>query len=165
MGIGEQFWVCEKHCLLFSLSRNCAFFLNLCPIKIERKKLKRSNKCKSNSWSFWYSSPILQKCQVVKCRWFKFTAALRVTFLGLKLEWMKVMHGSTSSGAGQTRTRRRSMKARNICSDAVWKYKLFPSLALPSKILNIRPYKQTNHVRSQCIAKANNSTNTLKICY
>lgn len=37
MGIGEQFSVCEKHCLLFSLNRNCAVFEPL-PHKNRKKK-------------------------------------------------------------------------------------------------------------------------------
>lgn len=67
MGIGEQFSVCEKHCLLFSLNSNCAVF-ELLPHKSRKKKKRRSKEFKSNSWSFWYSCHILPKCQVLKCR-------------------------------------------------------------------------------------------------
>lgn len=40
MGIGEQFSVCEKHCLLFSLNSNCAVFEPL-PHKNRKKKKKK----------------------------------------------------------------------------------------------------------------------------
>lgn len=41
MGIGKQFSVCEMRCLLFSLNSNCAF-LNLCSIKIEKKRKEKN---------------------------------------------------------------------------------------------------------------------------
>lgn len=42
MGIGEQFSVCAKQCLLFSLNSNCAFFFEPLPHKNrqEKKKIK-----------------------------------------------------------------------------------------------------------------------------
>lgn len=74
---------------------------NVVNIKMLKKKRRRPNEFKSNSWSFWYSCRILAKCQVLKYRWFMFTAILRATFLELKLLLMKVMHITTSSGVGR----------------------------------------------------------------
>lgn len=112
----EQLSVCEMHCLLFSLNSNRAFFFELCPLKIERKK-RQSNKFKSNSWSFWYSCHILPKCQVLKCRWFMFTAILGKTVLGLKLVLMKVVHITTSSGAGRTHPQEKYKCNESTCSE------------------------------------------------
>lgn len=47
MGIGEQFSVCEKHCLLFSLNSNCAVFEPL-PHKNSKEKKKKEDQRNSN---------------------------------------------------------------------------------------------------------------------